>query len=98
MCLSTSSISRTWFVDTWNTSLAVSLRSHLSDVQAAGVRSDPLHLVVRSWPWRDDVSGLPKALEAVFSDSETAGSDEEERKGQRMKPEGAEDPLVIDLN
>lgn len=46
-------------------------------------------------PWRDDVSGLPKALEPVFPEIkllEDANGDDD--IGKRMKPEGAEDPLV----
>ncbi len=35
---------------------------------------DPVRFVFRTWPWREDVAGLPQALRPVIGQGPDAGS------------------------
>ena len=62
---------------------------------------DPRDYLLRTWPWPEDVPGLPRALEPVHPGSgenlEIVDREESQKEaiGERVKPDGAEDPLVI---
>ena len=84
---------RTWFIDTWNTSLVSTLRQVVlnQNCEAQGVEfEDPVRFVIRTWPWQDQAEGLPQALLKVKT--EPSGVSGKTDKSENKLED--EDPLV----
>ena len=64
------------------------LRLHLSQVRG---HEDPVKFVIRSWPWREDVLGLPQALKPVLRSSLR---DPSQGMSLCKSKDAVEDPLV----
>ena len=82
---------RTWFIDTWNSDVVAELRRYGLKADSGG--EDPVRFVIRSWPWKEDVAGLPQALASVIPRQRLRRTS----TTRRTRPEGAEDPLVKKL-
>lgn len=87
---------RQWFVNTWNAILVHELR-RTSKLQLDDKGEDPVKFVIRTWPWKDESGSLQRDLQRVFdgrcrphwsSRSDSSATEE------RVKPDGAEDPLM----
>ena len=57
--LNNTHILRTWIIDLWNNELVRVLRKYSGS-------EDPVNYLVKTWPWKDDVRGLPRAVCPVF--------------------------------
>ena len=56
---------------------------------------DPVRFVYRTWPWREDVAGLPQALRPVLGPVSGLGTCSVSNRGRWKKDEPKnDDPLV----
>ena len=89
---------RNWFVEFWNGEVSAAFRrletdKYPGDEKGEEEGEDPLEFVLNSWPWEEDLPALRKKLRPLWP-GEKWKEQEGKNQGERLKPEGAEDPLV----
>ena len=62
---------RIWFVDLWNLVLVEEFKRELEEKPLANVPSgdDPIHIITRSWPWKDLDGGFSQSMRPLFKHS-----------------------------
>ncbi|TRY73505.1 hypothetical protein TCAL_05475 [Tigriopus californicus] len=86
---------RQWFVKTWNAILVHELR-RTPKLQLDEKGEDPVKFVIRTWPWKDESGSLQRDLQRVFDGRcrPNRTSRQVATTEERVKPDGAEDPLM----
>ena len=61
---------RIWFVDLWNLVLVEALRHEMQGKKET-IHEDPVQVIARTWPWKDQDGGFYQSLRPVLKRSST---------------------------